>query len=277
MDEILSQRSSFAGIPSRDFIDPTLARQAHNTAIEAHVQRELISSVIDGRPTAPTANEDRNSSYPFWSAKAIRYLDLQSVPAKYHAQKFSQVEYLFRHHPMANWIWETDRAAALVREIVEPYTRIFSRMTRIKIHLQKPGQRVIFHRDLSAGRVFKLQNPLSTSLGTEDHTYQMYPWVDLKDFPLTHLKSNESLAYSLKIPLSLDTANYGRQTILDQKPYYYSTSGNLYLLNESNFHGAETVPHVRGMVFIDGIIDLEAAFKTFPDPVPASDYDFITG
>jgi hypothetical protein len=246
-----------------DRIDLQFARRRRHSKIDKTLQTRLINLVLN---SSARSADPRDLSYGFWMAKSLRHLEIESAPEYYRQFRISQVEYLFRHSPQTTWSWSSCTEAELIRELIAPFAEIFAHMTRVKIHLQKIGERVAPHRDLSAGQVYSLVDRCSTALGPNSLPYQMYPWVRLEDFPYAN-RANAEIAYSLKIPLSVDLESYGRQSIFDRGLQLYTTDGDLYLLNENNLHGSEAVPYVRGLVFIDGIINLERAGEFFPDPV----------
>ncbi len=230
------------------------------TALESSLQKYIIDRILQEQKLPDFHRNPFNQSYDFWLARSVRHLDLSSAPEKYKSQKLSQLDYLFRHHPSTTWQWRDDELSLLIKQLLQPYLKFFKHLTRIKIHLQKVSRAVSLHRDLSAGQIYYLKNDLSSEVGVSLLPYRMYPWVDLIDFDLGR-SPQDNCRYSLKVPLTEDTQNYGRQILSfnqqTENIFYYTTHGDVYFLDESRFHAADQVPHLRGLIFIDGILDLE--------------------
>lgn len=230
------------------------------TALESALQKHVINQILKEQDSPEFNKNPFNQSYDFWLARSVRHIEINSAPEKYQSQKLSQLDYLFRHHPATTWRWREDELSLQIQQLLQPYLKFFKHLTRIKIHLQKKSRAVILHRDLSAGQTYYLKNEISTEQGAHFIPYRMYPWVDLKDFDFGR-SPQDYCRYSLKVPLSEDVNNYGRQ-ILSGNPQtesslYYTTHGNFYFLDESQFHAADQVPHLRGLIFIDGILDMD--------------------
>lgn len=232
-----------------------------NSEVDFSFQQEIIKDVVKQVNLGPNQRSPFDQSYEFWIARSVRHLNLNSIPEKYRNQKCSQLDYLFRHHPQSEWTWSEDFLSEQIKLLLQPYLNFFLHPTRVKIHLQVKNSDVFMHRDLSAGQKYFLKNELSTELGPKYIKYRMYPWVDLSDFELGR-NEDSYCRYSLKIPISENRLNYGLQFIAEPnsselKKYRYTTNGNVYFLDESEFHGAEHVNHIRGLVFVDGILNPE--------------------
>jgi hypothetical protein len=226
--------------------------------LDKALQRELIAHVLNTDDAARALGQ--NASYPIWTARSVRRLRMSSVPRRYHERKFSQVEYIFRHHPQSEWEWNDDALSIQVRSIVESFVLafpLFVKLTRVKIHLQKPRLDLSLHRDLTVGQYYGLAEPLAVTPGPHRLRYQAYDWVDLADFDLYTPDEPRRNQFSLKIPLSDDGSGYGRQLCRTDQIREYTSDGHYYLLNETIDHGASGVAYARGLVFVDGILDLE--------------------
>lgn len=239
-------------------LDPRYAIQFSRFVLAEKEQNQIISSILDDRSQGALKAVDL--SYDFWLAKSLRHLDISTVPSYYQNQKVSRVEFLFRHHPTPKWIWAESDLSHLVqaklREFDKAHPGVIQYMTRVKIHLQEPGRRVPFHRDLTAGHTYNLKNELSTDPGPHSLRYKMSDWVRLEDFNLDfNLKSSHN-GFSLKLPLSQRFGFYGKPLMFDQGVCEYTSNGSYYLLNESQPHAADPVEYYRGLIFVDGIFDV---------------------
>lgn len=256
----------------KERIDLSVLKMFPGTEVPRNIQNEILN-YFRSESYENNAKDPKNNSYDVWNALSIRAIDPTSFPEKYRQQRISQVEYLFRHDPRTRWNWNNEvPLTPLIQNLVRPYEQLFSFFSRVKVHIQKIGGNVPFHRDLTAGNFYQIPDPCSTALAVSGNiAYQMYPWVDLNDLP-SAIQSNDPVdknAFSLKIPLSEDPLNYGKQTIYDGGEFYYTTQGNAYLLNENCFHGSEAVSFMRGLVFIDGIINPEGLNQLKVEPVSA--------
>ncbi len=275
MDFVERNKTYLNSLPVKQSIDLSVLKQFPNSQIPRREQEEIFH-FLNGPIYAQMAADPRNRSYDIWAALAVRAIDPKSFPAKYLNQRISQVEYLFRHDPRTQWNWREEMPLTpLIKKIVAPYEKLFSFFSRVKIHIQRLNHTVHFHRDLTAGLEYQIINSLTTEWAdTKPIAYQMYPWVDLNDLPPNSHESDPLLrnAFALKIPLSENPENYGLQTIVDGRPYYYTTQGNAYLLNENCYHGTQAVPFYRGLIFVDGIINPQALKEMKIEPVLSRPY-----
>lgn len=141
------------------------------------------------------------------------------------------------------WSYQDTPITGLVQELLTPVSNFFT-PTRIKIFVQKPHEALIEHCDkLEYRNNLLFRNFLKTD---QFHDFFVEP----------HHEKQACLA--LKIPLSEKAGDNGKSYIRHQGSKYYIRPGNhYYLFNESRLrHGADPCAHFRGVMFIDGRIDL---------------------
>lgn len=281
MDYVWQNRALYERIPDRELkrLDPVAGVYFPNSELSSDIQSKILKAVSERQKTAIQEKENRSkapdhSVYDFWDALSIRGLDQDQIPEYGKAQALSGVEFLLRQKPNLKWSWRETEVTEMVQEILAPYLGIFSFISRVKIHIQVPGQRVPFHRDLVLANAYDLQNPFSSLPGTQQLKFRMFPWVPAEETMIESTSHKDQNYYALKIPLTEKAGDYGRQTIVAEKPYYYDHGGNAYLLNEKSFHGAEACKHHRGLIFVDGILDLEKLARMKTEPFRWSPYNF---
>ncbi len=145
------------------------------------------------------------------------------------------------------WRYFDTPIASLVQSLLEPLEGILS-VTRIKIFLQKPNQALSEHCDkLEYKNNLLFRNFFKTS---QFHDFFKEPLHE------------EQKCLALKIPISERTDECGKSYLrIDGKKYYLNSQNHLYMFNESKLlHGADSCGYWRGVVFVDGKINLSKLF-----------------
>lgn len=131
-----------------------------------------------------------------------------------------------RLHPNLIWNWVDTPVTSIISDYLKPLQFIFKKITRVEAILQLPSKPLQVHNDLLIGNS---QQAL-------------------------HKKQN---FWGLKVALSEDKLSNGRPILeINKTQYSYFTDSNFFLLNESTQHGALPVKFHRGVINIDGEINL---------------------
>jgi len=228
-----------------------------NHAIDPGIQKEIIDLVVADGFTV--------ESQLFWLKYNVRSLVQSTVPNSQGAQE----DYFYRLDPTVGWFWENTPVTALVRPLITNIEYLFSKLTRVKIFVQKPGMEIPAHRDLVPGNEYKfLTDEFSSTIGSYCGIYKGHPKLVMEP----NTRHSEQKYLNLKIPLSTSEKNHGKPFIfVDGVKTYHSSKNRFYFLNEYEiFHGCDPVDFYRGVIFVDGILDmkvLDAEQKTALDDV----------
>lgn len=260
--------------PDETSLDPMFGFAIPGMSASADMQKTLIEiTKLGGRRQGGTYG---HLGQKFWTSLILRTIDRSSLPEAVRDFDNSKLEFFYRQRPEIRWEWIDNEATAMVRELVKPVERLFTKLTRVKIFLQVPGLRTPMHKDLVAGNFYKVKGPYTYLRG---HTFVKH----LGDEALNKLDPAPDTAmhrkqgyFALKIPLTEIAGDYGKQVIITKKPYFYFHGGNYYFLNEACWHGAEASPFYRGVIFVDGLMDMEAVRAIDPLHLSLKPYDFRT-
>lgn len=157
------------------------------------------------------------------------------------------------------WEYFATPLTDLVKKLMAPVLSFYT-PTRIKIFVQKPGKRLREHCDKLE---YKNNVLFRDFLKTEQfHDYFTEP---------AHQKQN---CLALKIPISEIAGNNGNSYVFHEgAKYAIQPENHYYLFNESRLrHGADPCPHYRGVIFMDGCIDVEELEKMALAPLPVAPY-----
>lgn len=146
-----------------------------------------------------------------------------------------------RFNDQVTWHWNTssifEPILATVQRIVEPLLPLYKFFTRAVILLQCEGLTMPLHAD----------------------------YFEQWD---TQHKANNNLA--IKFPLTDNPGDNGCPVLqVDGDVMKYSVGNHAFALNEVElFHGSMPVNHTRGVLFLDGIIDIDALMALPRSPIP---------
>lgn len=194
---------------------------------------------------------------PFWLKYDVRSLDRDSIVGSYATEK-APGDFFYRLDPRAAWYWEDNGVALLVKPMIAEVGHLFTKVTRIKVFIQKPDMEIASHRDLMPGNNYRsIGGKYKPTVGVFNGTFVGHPNLHVE--PNTRHRDQKYL--NLKIPLSADPGNPGKPFIIDkdgQKEYLVSDDC-FYFLNEYEiFHGCDAVNFYRGVIFVDGMLNMEA-------------------
>lgn len=226
-------------------------------SISADTQNFLINAVLeDGHFLPPEEKEIQ----PFWVGLGLSHITDQSLINNVASENHGWWYYLSRLDPSISWTWNDHPAARVVQDLLSPLAPYFSRFTRVTIVIQRPGLALPAHRDIVVGDEYDfMQSPYSTYKGTSTLRFKGKEWfapADAKNYRDIH-KSQFYL--NLKIPLSQRIDSPGKPFILmDGKKVSYSSNNNIFFLNEALIeHGGDPCSFYRGVVFVDGFLNLD--------------------
>lgn len=178
-------------------------------------------------------------SYPIRGCKSLN--DLEA----YDNRLNSELPWEYFQNPLKD----------LVQELVSPLCSFYS-PTRIKIFVQKPNESLREHCDKLE---YKNNALFRDFLKTEQfHDFFVEPFHQAQK------------CLTIKIPLSEIPGDNGKGYFLYQGMKYYLKPGNnFYMFNESKLrHGADPCSHFRGVIFLDGVINLVELEKIKLSAVP---------
>jgi hypothetical protein len=206
---------------------------------------------------------------PFWIGSEITYPlhpDLEKVPI--HLRPWWR--YYSRLNTSVNWGWVDNSASVKIKQILEPIVFYFSRLTRISLVVQIPGQNLPAHRDLVVGSEYaKMCSEELTLSGAKQLKFKGPKWY--QQLNMTNLRDlhRDQLYLTLKVPISEDIGSCGRPfVIFNGKKIYYSSDNQFFFINEVDLkHGADAVDFYRGVVFVDGFIDMRKFHKLPKNPI----------
>ncbi len=214
--------------------------------ISPNVQQAIIHEVLTHGQTA--------NVQPFWVKCDVRSMDRPRGGSENPPEDF-----FYRLDPRTAWHWEDTPLANMVRPMVDSVEHLFTKLTRVKVFIQKPHMAISAHRDLVPGNEYKHISGVYTPtiIGTYCGIYHGHPNLPVE--PNTRHRDQKYL--NLKIPLTSVEGNYGKPYIIGKSEgkEYLSADGHFYFLNEYEiFHGCDVVDFPRGIIFVDGILDMES-------------------
>ncbi len=232
------------------------------------LQREIIRLTVNTGHDFPVEGDVVD---PFWLGVGLT--KIVNLPQEFKSTSPSFIEYYCRLNERFYWEWVQHPIVPLVQELLSPISRFFLRFTRITVVLQKPGMHLWAHRDLVPGETYdNLQSEHLTFRGDRKLTFKGSP-AFVKAFPDIITDSHSKQNYlNLKIPLSTDPYSPGAPFVIwNGTKISYSSQNQLFFLNEALIeHGADKVNHFRGVVFVDGFLNLRTWCELEKLPVRVS-------
>jgi hypothetical protein len=223
--------------------------------IEPSVCTKIIDHVVKhanldgGFRTAHVTGQPQEA---FWKAYRLRTFH-KDIP--FNGQPDQRGEFWLRHRPDLQWSWIETDITNLVKKEIEKVSPLYHFVNRVMVLLQNPGTTVPMHKDRIAGsmygnEVFKPEDP------------------DIKITPNTYHQEQGNLC--IKIPLTAIPGQVGEPCVeIDGQEYRYNVGRRFFLLNEVDMlHGAKPVNFYRGVIFIDGKLNLKAVQKLALEPIP---------
>ena len=200
-------------------------------------------------------------SIPIWHRCDIHSLDFESVSGMYVGKPVPS-DFYFRMWLDAEWHWEDTWLAEKVQELVRPVRHLFTKFTRIKAVVQRPGTVLNPHRDLATGNVYKhLRGPYNSKLGRFTGVYQGRKNVLIP----ANTRHRDQKYLNLKIPLSVHPTDPGPLYIMHgEEKQYLDAQGHYFFLQEYPiFHGCEASDFHRGVILVDGLLNMEAVEEEY--------------
>ena len=168
--------------------------------------------------------------------------------------------YYGRFRPDIEWEWCSNPVTDIVRPIIEPLTQgLYHRITRVVVLMVNPSVTLKMHRDPVPGHDYGM-GPLDMASDVTDRT------------PNRYHDQNRYLA--IKTAITTRQGDNGMPVLRLQdsaQEYRYDTWRRWFSLNEIEMiHGARPVDHARGVLWIDGIINMQAYDALPREPIPVS-------
>lgn len=218
---------------------------------------------------APAGQAFAGQPAPFWLGQSIRGLDRKSIPDCLKDIDPFKIEVFLRNDERVEWYWIENEVASYAKEVLEPTFKFYKKLTRIKILLQIPGYEVHPHRDITVGNMYdRMDNPFRGIIGKNGLMYYRGPeWLHTI-YPQKETNLHAEMEYfALKVPLDLDNKKCRSyllsvddflKPIPDRNYIYYDYQSQPYWLNEVEcLHGVSPGEEWRGVIFMDGILDID--------------------
>lgn len=224
--------------------------------IPAEIQRDIIDFTLKHAQYTPPERPDVDD---FWVTQGLTKMVDVEVSSLDPFQR-GWWHYYSRLDDDKKWEWLDLPIVPVVKDVLAPLERLYSRFTRVTVILQIPGRDIPAHRDLIPGDEYsRLADPRYTATGDQTMIFRGMDFFSSKkaDFPKDRHRRQWYL--NLKVPLSQKADDPGKPFILHGgRKIHYSSGNKLFFLNEAEiYHGADPVDFYRGVLFVDGIFDLE--------------------
>jgi hypothetical protein len=169
------------------------------------------------------------------------------------------VNWAARLDPDLDWEWIETPITSLVRGYVDKIRHLYRSFHRVLILVQRQRSVIPMHTDKVVRNTY------------QDEIFTPGPSASLplKDSDL-HWQHNRYLA--LKWPLTEIPGNNGEPLIeIDRRVFRYDVGRHCFAINEVDVkHGAGSVNHRRGVIFLDGVLDYDILAKETWLPVQLS-------
>lgn len=153
-------------------------------------------------------------------------------------------DYWLRSRTDLEWQWVDSAQTSRVKVIINSLAPYIKSLTRVQSLILIPGNALPSHTDKVAG----------TRYGNNDYIFGL-GYENENQFH----HNNDYLA--IKIPL-FSEQGFGRPFIeIDGKIHEFAPDGHVYVINEVEIkHGAYPVDYPRGVIVMDGILNLDAIY-----------------
>jgi hypothetical protein len=228
------------------------------SSIDIDLDHSLLQKILEYLVQNASVSMPLGKQDPFWLGQRIRGVDMDTVPEELKSLNPAQIEFFLRQRTDVSWNWVDTPITQTVYKLLEPISSLYKTLTRVKIFAQIPTKAILPHRDLVAGAMYnRMHEDTVTRLGTNLLRYNGEEWFK-KIYTVPDNFAHAEQGYlALKIPL--DFLQPGRSYLCDfeNNRYYYDPSNKPYLLNEYEIlHGVDAGDQWRGVVFLDGILDI---------------------
>lgn len=170
-----------------------------------------------------------------------------------------------RLDPDLEWEWVDTPITPVIKNIVGRISHLYERFNRALILVQKPGSAIAMHTDKV------MRNSYQGEMFDPGPTTQLFT----HDNDL-HWAKNRYL--TLKFPLTEKPGDNGAPLIeIDHQVYRYDVGRSLFAINEVDAkHGAAAVGHRRGVLFLDGILDMSRLSQDRWQQISLHEYGYIS-
>ena len=223
--------------------------------IESSISQQIVDFVVNTQKTVGGARSLHVLKIPqeaFWKSFTLMSTE-KNIP--HNSQPKGLSDFWQRHHTELDWQWISSDITDLVKNEISKIRHLYLHLNRVKILLQNPGTTVPMHKDPVAGSKYGGQvfSPPDPDIEIKENTY--------------HRDQNY---LCIKIPLTSQPKNNGEPRLeIGGKRYRYEVGRNFFLLNEIEMtHGADPVDFYRGVIFIDGLLNMEAVGATSLKSIP---------
>jgi hypothetical protein len=230
-------------------------------AIDFGISRADQCSLIDlalrkGSYTGP----DRDTWEPMWIGFMVRQPDYSLKPQDIGLEHRGRWAYHNRYNPEIGWSWCDPVSQALIEPYLRRLAGLYRHITRVNVLIQRPGRELNAHRDLRAGEFYPdLQRPELAWIGNNHLRYIGDLWNASHAAEVEDGLHRRQRYLTLKFPLSEREDDVGQPFVrLNGVTYVYDSKGRAFFLNEAQMeHGANPVSFHRGVVFVDGILNMD--------------------
>lgn len=163
--------------------------------------------------------------------------------------------FVHRMMPGIEWDWFPTPVTDLAREVVRRVEPLFTTLTRVTLLLQNTGHAIAMHRDPVHGNEYGGQQ------------YFVSPHVQMP----AHRSHQSNGFISIKAPISTREGNNGCPVVQldDGSEWQYDVGRNFFAINEVELlHGARPCRHHRGVMWLDGWLDMDVFRSLRLTPVP---------
>lgn len=151
-----------------------------------------------------------------------------------------------RLHPDLDWEWIDTPITNTIKKYVDQIKHLYIKFNRVLILVQKEGSEIPLHTDKAVNNTYERTDfapgPAADLLFDKNNIHWDYNRYLTLKFPLTELP-NQNGSPIIKI---------------NDQVYNYDVKNNLFAINEVDIeHGARSVMHRRGVIFLDGLLNYE--------------------
>jgi hypothetical protein len=191
-------------------------------------------------------------AHPYFIRHEVRVADPSSLDGMFDDQMPS--DFFYRLEPNVKWGWKDNRCAVILQPYMDMIDHLYKKLTRVKVFLQVPGMEINAHRELVSGNEYvAMRSDTDSSYGANSGVFKGH-----ENVRVTANDRHRAQRYlTLKIPLTSLSGNHGRPYLVQDKKVYIESKDQFYCINEyQRAHGCDSVDFHRGIVFVDGIMDM---------------------
>lgn len=235
----------------------------------ADLQRAIVQDTCEN---GEIFDDFDSGSVKIWQMRSIRELDpVKCFPAArklieeaYIEKRTKKVEprdlgFYVKFHPGIGWRWTDCPSTKIIRKHCKPLLSLFTHLSQVDVLLLRAGHSIPIHRDFVPGNVYGgLKNPYTSEPGTKTLKFLGEQWfAPFRKYMVAGHAEQDYM--TLRIPLSLSPKDQGRPWLLNKnfEKRHYSAGGRAFMLNDTVFHGADAVSHPRGVLMLNGVLNMK--------------------